>query len=75
MTVHVNANTLQHGQPDIVQRCAFIEDKVLPQSKIGTATGDQGRWVIEVMNRANVGTKGQSDMIKEAAAVGFPGGF
>ena len=68
MTIHVNTDTLQHGQPHIVQWCAFIEDKVLPQFKIGTSTGDQRRWVVEIMDGANIGTKGQSDMIKQAAA-------
>jgi len=40
VTLHIDANPLQEGQPDVIQRGAFIEDEVLPQFEIGASTGD-----------------------------------
>ena len=75
MFFRIDPDALQHGQPDIVQRCPFIENKVMTQFQVGPSPGNQSRGIIEIMDRANVRTKGHHGMIKQAAAIDLLGRF
>ena len=50
MAFGLNAQTLQHGQPHVAERCVFRQSKVLAQFQVGAAAGEYGWTVGEIMD-------------------------
>ena len=54
MLLRLDAKPLQHRQPHVAQRGILCQHDVLTKFKIGTAAGDHGRSIGQVVNRADV---------------------
>ena len=54
MLIDPDAKPLQHRQPHVAQRGILCQHDVLTKFKIGTAAGDHGRAIGQVVNRADV---------------------
>ena len=50
-----DACSLQHCQPHVAQRRVLWQNEMLAQLQVGSASSEDGRAIVEVVNRANVG--------------------
>ena len=71
----VDAKSLQHGQPHIAQWCVLGQDKMLAKLQVGSATGQHRRAIGQVMDGADVRSKGHGGMVEEARSIRFLGRF
>ena len=54
VAVDVDADALEHGEPDVVEWRAFVEHEVVTKLEVGGAASENGRAVREVVDRANI---------------------
>src|SRR5438094_125602 len=75
MTLDLDAQSVQQGQPGIAQRRITRQYQMLAELETRAAPREDHRAIVEIMDRANVAAVGQDGMIQERAAVGFGGGL
>ena len=67
----VDAESLQHCQPHIAQWCVLRQDEVPAQFQAGSAAGEDGRAIGQVVDGADVRSEGHGGVLEEARPVGF----
>jgi len=60
----VDAESLQHRQPHIAQRCVLRQDEVLAECQVGSAAGEDGRAIGQVVDGADVRSEGHGGVVE-----------
>ena len=69
--VDIDADSSQHRQPNIAQRRVLRQDEVLAQLQAGSAAGEDGRAIGQVVDGADVRSEGYGGVVEETRSVGF----
>ena len=64
MALSLYAQALQHCQPYVAQGSIFGQREVLAQFQIRTTAGEQCWTIVEIMNRADIRSKGLCGVIE-----------
>lgn len=74
--IDVDAGALEEGEPEVAEgRLLVFEDEVTSVIDTGTAAGDDGGAVGEVVDGIDVAAVAKGDVIVKRTSVGFLGGF
>ena len=66
MPQSVDAESLQHRKPHVAQWRVLRQDEMLAQFQVGSAAGENGRAIGQVVNGADVRSEGHGGVVEEA---------
>ena len=71
----LDSDSMQHRQPGVAERGVFGRDDIVAEFQAGTATGEDGGTIAQLVACADVATVGEGDVVEETRTVGFLGRF
>ena len=75
MPLHWGPDSVQQREPDVGERRVIGEHNVLPELDVCRAPSQNCRAIVQVMDRADVASVGEGNVVEERATVDFLGGF